>query len=495
MTTLDWSILLTYLAVVLLIGRKAIAKKQNIKEYFLAGKSIGVFAVVASIIATETSAATFIGGPDTSYNNNLCYLQTTIGAVCSRFFLAYLVIGVYYEHKVYTVYQFLGKRFNSLVQKTCAALFCFGRLLASGARLYIAAFAVAVIIATEAEIYQMICLISVIAIIYAVLGGLRAVIWTDIVQGILFLVAGLYSLYFVVDSLGGINTTWKIIKDSEKLLLFDFNFNLLSLEFWANPYTFIGAVVGGFTLGLATHGTDQDMVQRMLTCRDSKDAKRSLIIAGLVEIPVALLFVGLGLVLWAYYQQMTGVSLPATSNSVFPHFIATALPQGIRGLVVAGIFAAAMSSLDSALTALSSVSVNDFSNNESTSSTILVKKSKLYSLIWGMMLCACASGLAAYHRILLAEVGNDAMRQTEFLSLALGVMALLYGPLLGVFIIAIFSKRGSTKSVVCGLALGVISMVLLKLSQVPLGWTWYTLAGCLISVLVASLGRTEDFNE
>lgn len=504
MSSLDWAIITVYLGVILVLGLCASRRVNTLRDYFLAGNRLGVWLVVISIIATETSAATVIGGPDTSYSGNLAYLQTTIGAVLSRFFLAYFFIDVYYRHEVYTVYGYLAKRFGPIVQGVSAALFCVARLLASGARLYIAAFAVSTI--ASVELYEAILLTGAVALLYGVAGGLRAVVWTDVIQGLLFLGVGLYSLFFIVDGVGGAEVFWSEVSSSDKFVFFDFDFNIFSLEFWKNPYTFIGAVLGGFTLGVATHGTDQDMVQRMLACRTSREGRRSLVLTGLIEIPVALLFVSLGLALWTYYQHVQ-VMGPEVTDPVFPHFIRNSLPSGMKGLMLAAILAAAMSSLDSALTALSSVSVvdvylpllrrevDDREDDEGLAGENqkkIVLRARWLSLFWGLLLIVTALFLGYYHQGLLAASvpGMDIGRKDELLTLALGVMSSLYGPLLGVFLIAIFTKRGSTTSVLVGMAMGLLGVGLIRYGLFgEIGWTWHVVIGCLITVLAAGSVR------
>ena len=473
MTNFDWFVVAAYLSVVLLLGLSFRKTGKNLAEYFLAGRSFGVWAVTISIIATETSAATFIGGPDTAYRGNLAYLQTTIGAVCSRFFLAYFFIDVFYRHKVYTVYSYLAERFGRLTQLAAASIFCLGRLMGSGARLYIASLAISQICGLE--LFLATLLVGSIALAYGVAGGLRAVIWTDAIQGFLFLSFGLYVLGKISWEL----PWWSYVASyPEKLRLFDFSFNIFSAEFWMNPYTFVGALLGGFTLGLATHGTDQDMVQRMLACKTSKESRVSLILTGLIEIPVTLLFVGLGLSLWIYYQE-TGLPGPSQLESVFPHFIETNLPSGLRGLAVAAILAAAMSSLDSAITALASVSVIDIFQSKK------ISQSRLHSILWGLLLIASAILLGTYHQAQISSEPSPT-RSSELLSLALGTLTLFYGPLLGAFLLGIFSKTTAEKAVLLGMAFGLLTAFYFKFfSPLPIGWTWYVFIGAGSSILVS----------
>ena len=219
---LDYALVTLYLLTVLGIGLRASSKNASLKEYFLAGRQIGVWLAAISLIATETSAATVVGGPDTAYRGDLTYLQTTIGAVISRVVLSVFVVEVYYRNDVTTVYEFLSRRFGRTVQSATAALFCFGRLLASGARLYIAGLAVALVSGMSLEIS--IVVIGVVAILYGATGGLRAVVWTDALQGVLFLAIGVYSLYLITKSIEPIDTAWMELQAANKLRVFDFDF-------------------------------------------------------------------------------------------------------------------------------------------------------------------------------------------------------------------------------------------------------------------------------
>lgn len=482
MTVLDWIVVVTYFAVVVYI---ALARKNRIdglREYFLAGRSLSVWAVTLSIIATETSAATFVGGPDTAYRGNIAYLQTLIGTFLSRLFLAYFVIEIFYKAKVYTVYAYLETTFGREARLFASSLFLFGRLLASAARLFIAAFALAIIIGMP--ITTAIMAIAVLAIFYSVLGGLRAVVVTDIFQGLLFLATGIVGLVFIVSSSGGLGVVFEQLQSSSKFVLFDGEIDFFSKAFWASPYTLLGAVIGAFTLGVATHGTDQEMVQRMLACRSGRDSRRTLILAGLLEIPVALLFVTLGLALWAFFTIHGGG--PAENESVLPFFIREFVPTGLRGLLVAGILAAAMSSLDSTLTALSSVVVTDFDKSHETSGVVL-KNARRWSVFWGLMLCGLACIFAEYYTTVLEQLSGqaDPTRQTELLTLALGVMAILYGPLLSMFVLALFTKRGSTLSIIAGTLTSITAVAIIAYGKlVQIGWTWHIVIGFLIAFAI-----------
>ncbi len=497
MNSLDWIIVIVYLALVFFIGLIASTRVKNILDYFLAGKTLPFVPVALSIIATEVSAATIIGAPDTAFKGNLAYLQTTIGAVLSRFFLAYFFIDVYYRHGVFTVYSFLAKRFGVEVQILTALLYSIARLLASAARLYIAGLAIGTIVGLDISLS--IIAISTLGMVYCIKGGLRAVVWTEVLQSIVFLSVGAFAIFYVANSVGGLTNVANELIASNKLQLFDFNWNIFSAEFWLNPYTFVGAVIGGFTLGTATHGTDQDMVQRMLACRTSAEGKRSLVLAALLEIPTAVIFVLLGSALWVYYQQAT-LAAPPANDSVFPYFIRTVVPHGLKGLFVVAILAAAMSSLNSVLTALASVTVLDIARplrelrGKSALESDELKASKLHSLLWGVALTVFAIVIGLRHQaFLLTASVNDPSRSTELLSLALGVMSVVYGPMLAIFLIGLFTTRGNFRSLGVGMFCGLALTTSLQFG-VPfsIGWTWQTVIGCLITFVVGVMAKSQE---
>ncbi len=482
MNALDWYIVVAYFILILVLGAWAGLRVNNLGEYFLAGRQLGIWIAAISLIATETSAATVIGAPDSSFRGNLAFLQTTMGAVCSRVVVSYFFLDVFYSARVVTVYEYLGVRYDRLVQSSTALLFCFSRVLASGARLYIAALATASI--TDFGIVESIVFIGIVATAYGTFGGLRAVVWTDVVQGILFLSVSLFSLCYIVSEVGGLSTALSLATESGKLVLFDFSFDLFSATFWSNPYTFPAAFIGGFILGLATHGCDQDMVQRMLACRSSSDSRRSMLLVGLLEIPVTLLYIGLGLALWIFYQN-AGVLAPSASESVFPHFISQSVPHGVRGLFLAALLAAAMSSLDSALNALATVSITDvyrplrekgFLRAFRADPKFEIRLSRLLSFGWGVLLILVAISLGSGHQALLLQ--DDATlelsRNKELLSLALGVMGVAYGPLLGVFVLAMFTTRGRSATTLFSMLLGLSLVGTLKYCYPhSIGWTWH----------------------
>lgn len=482
MPIIDWGIVFFYALGIFLLSRAARGKLQSGDDFFRAGRSLAILPVCLSIIATETSAATFVGTPDTAYRTNILFLQTAFGTLLSRPAIALLFLDRYYVHDVSTVYQYIRHSFGWRVEKCVSLLFLIGRVLGSAARLFIASYALSLIADTNLELT--IIAVGISSMLYASVGGLRAVVWTDVFQSVLFMTAGIGSLVYLsfhIEWADGV----QVLNEHSKLQLFDLDFGLSRAEFWAKPYTSIAAILGGFFLGLATHATDQDMVQRMLACKSSREAKRSLLGAALLEVLVSVLFISIGICLWLYFRQI-GSAGPDAYESAFPFFIRHFVPSGIKGLLVAALLAAAMSSLDSAVTALASVSVYNLSLKSLESS--LVRRGQLWSIIWGALLTVVALYLAEYQRDLIAhsvELGSDVSRQSELLTLALGLMASLYGPILGVFLLARVWSRLSDTEGLFALAVGILTAIALRNEwPISFGWTWHIVL-CTLATLSA----------
>ncbi|MBT6143906.1 MAG: sodium:solute symporter, partial [Gemmatimonadetes bacterium] len=305
MTGIDWAVIAVYLAATIGMGAWLGRKQDDLEDYYLGGRNIPWWAALLSMVATEASAATFLGAPEQGLTRDLTYLQFSIGTVAARFVLASVFIAAFYRLRVFTVYGYLTTRFGVPTQGTTAAVFLLGRLFASGARLFIAAIAIEV--ATGLDMRSSIVLLGIVAVAYTLFGGIKAVVWTDVLQAIVLIGGGviaLVHLYGITPLSGG--EIWGFLSEHEKLRVFDLDWRTVQgdLAFLYNPYHILPAVIGGFFLTMATHGTDHDMVQRLLTCRDSADGQRSLWVSGFVSVVVTCLFLGVGLLLFVYLQHL-----------------------------------------------------------------------------------------------------------------------------------------------------------------------------------------------
>lgn len=493
MTLYDWLAILLYLGSTIAIGLWLSRKQEDLDDYFLGGRSIPWWAALLSMVATETSAATFLGAPEQGYVRDMTYLQFSIGTIAARFVLASVFIAAFYRLRVFTVYGFLTERFGSPTRTTTACVFLLGRLFASGARLFIAAIAIEV--ATGLSMHWSIVLLGVVAVAYTFFGGIKAVIWTDVLQAIVLVGGGVIAFFSLVGDIPlSFGETVGFLSDHGKFRIFDFGTDGDVWGFLSNPYHVVPAVIGGFFLTMATHGTDHDMVQRLLTCRESRDGERSLWVSGLVSVLVTTLFLGVGQMLFVYVRHLPagdpmGIAAEMLGDSgknghFFLHYIVSGLPTGVTGIVLAAVFAAAMSSLDSAMSAMSATFVTDiyrphFRRDAHERHYLLT--GRLSTVVIAALLVGVALMVVHYY---------EANPATDLLSIALGVMTFFYGALLGVFLVGFMTRdRGNTWTNAAGAALSIVLVVLVK-QTTSVGWPWFIVLGTLVTFAVACVGRT-----
>ena len=495
MTGIDWAVIAVYLAATIGMGAWLGRKQDDLEDYYLGGRNIPWWAALLSMVATEASAATFLGAPEQGLTRDLTYLQFSIGTVAARFVLASVFIAAFYRLRVFTVYGYLTTRFGVPTQGTTAAVFLLGRLFASGARLFIAAIAIEV--ATGLDMRSSIVLLGIVAVAYTLFGGIKAVVWTDVLQAIVLIGGGviaLVHLYGITPLSGG--EIWGFLSEHEKLRVFDLDWRTVQgdLAFLYNPYHILPAVIGGFFLTMATHGTDHDMVQRLLTCRDSADGQRSLWVSGFVSVVVTCLFLGVGLLLFVYLQHLapshpmaeraSELAAQGRNGHVFLYYIVDVLPVGVGGLVLAAVFAAAMSSLDSAMSAMSATFVSDFYRpffRPEADQRHYLRVGRWATGVVGVLLVGVALMVVHYY---------EANPDTDLLSIALGVMTFFYGALLGIFLLGFMTRtRGNTISNALSALASMVTVFLIK-SGTGLGWPWFIVIGTLIAFGVAFAGRT-----
>jgi SSS family solute:Na+ symporter len=376
---IDLVVVIGYFALVLSIGLYMGRKEESLHDFALGGRRIPWWAVLASIIAAETSAGTFFGTPGEAYEmRNFTYLQLAVGTILARILVSYIFIKPYYDYNVYSIYEYLTKRFGTITKNAASAVFLVTRVLASGARIYVAA--IALVLAYEwvsgtrpgpqGTLYIYILasvFITVMTAIYTTLGGIKAVIWTDFIQASIMMgsaVVALGILYFSLPN--GWSDVTANLSSKEPLDLFFASGLDPARSGWdqvkgmfETEYT-VFAIIAATFVTMATHGTDQDMVQRMLTAPDIRRSRLSLILSGLADIPIVLVFLGIGILLYAFYQAHPDPNKPEATNELFCYYILHQLPTGMRGLLMAGIFSTAMGSLSTALNALATSFVRDW---------------------------------------------------------------------------------------------------------------------------------------
>ncbi len=484
-----------YALLVLWIGAKASRRTDGVEgdsEWMLAGRSLSTGAVLASMVATELSAATFIGVPHAAYSGDWTYLQFAFGALLGKWIVSRTFIPHYHELGVETVYGFAGLRFGPRVQRASAGLFVCGRLLASGVRLYIAALALAVL--TGVGLPATIVACALLAGTYTRLGGLRAVVWTDAAQAAVFLTAACGVLIAIGSGgEGGLPAAWEWAATGDRTRVFSLpGFDGLA-DFLSDGRSLWAALIGGCFLTLATHATDHDMVQRLLAAPDGRRGGRALLASAVLNLPLTLLFLSIGTGLaWFYANAEVAATPLGDGRSVLAFFARHELAVGARGLVFAGVFAAAMSSLDSAICAIVASMLRDLAPAKEHSR----RRTRTASVWVTSGLVATALGMAAY-----AEHGlGGAINLVE---LALSAMTIVYGGLLGVFALGISTRtRGGEASALAGLASGAFVGALLFL-QVPLfralgwaettvvAWPWWIPIAATIAFVVAAATRGE----
>jgi SSS family transporter len=517
----DVTIIVLYFIIIIGIGLCMGRREESMEDFALGGRKIPWWAVFASIIAAETSAATFLGIPAEGYRlQNALYVQLMIGTILARIIIAYIFIKPFYHYRVYTVYEFLEKRFGPKSRVAGSVIFLVTRVLASGVRVYIAA--VVLVVAwkfltgaspTLAQYVIAISVMTLVTCIYTMIGGIKAVIWTDLIQASVMFGGALISLavivYLIPGGWEGIKTgtndfaNFKIFSTgvTEEHTLYDAVTSILSQE-----YTIFAALVGYIFLVMATHGTDQDMVQRMLTATDYKRSRLSLILSGVADVPIALAFVTIGIFLYAYFQLVPDANLPRSGNNevvaneVFAYFIINKMPVGLRGLIIAGVFATAMGSLSAALNALATSFVKDFYTpyfKKNASEKHYVFAARVFTFVFAVLMVIVAS-LAAY-----SVIHNPKL---TIIPIALGILGYTYGSLLGMFLIGMLTRtRGNDLGNLFAICCGFVTVLLLSgTANTVLGWfgvaplaiikiafTWYIMFGCIVTFLVGVLFREK----
>jgi solute:Na+ symporter, SSS family len=520
---IDGLVLVAYFAIIIFIGLRMGRKERDLEDFALGRRQIPWWAVLASLIAAETSAGTFFGTPGEGFTQrNYTYLQLAFGTIIARFLVSFIFIKPYYDYKVFSIYEYLTARFGVGTKNAASAVFLFTRLLASGARLYVAAIALALayemITGTRPNETQTLWIyvsativIVVLTAIYTTLGGIKAVIWTDVIQASIMIgsaVVALALLYFAIP--GG----WHEIVQRRGAFQFSdlittgldpakHGWNKIAGMF-AIEYTIFAGLIGSTFMTMSTHGTDQDMVQRMLTAPDVRRSRRSLILSGLADIPIAFTFLSIGVLLWVFYQTHQDPALPRTPNEIFCHYILYEMPVGLRGLLLAGIFATAMGSLSTALNALATSFTRDWyvtyvrpgANGEES-----LRAVRWATVGFSVLMIVVASATA------YLVIANP---RTRIIPIVIGIYGYTYGSVLGIFLAGLLTKRrGNNSGNIIAMIAGFIVVAILsglpnsiagilgakfytQPSWLPvMEFPWWICFGSIVTFCVAILFRTD----
>jgi SSS family transporter len=463
-TALDMVVLVAYLGGVTVWGAWLGRNQKGGTDYFLGSRSLPWGAVMLSVVATETSTLTFLSVPGVAYVGTMTFLQLTLGYITGRAVVAAVLLPAYYRGELSTAYALLETRFGTGARRFTSAIFMVTRLLADSVRLFATAIPLALITGWPYPVS--IAVIGVLTVIYTYFGGIKAVVWVDSLQMALYLGGALVAAVMLQAAVpGGWGHIVSAASQAGKLHTLDFSWDLMK------PYTFWAALVGGAFLSMASHGTDQLIVQRLLTTRDLRSSQKALVGSGVAVMFQFVLFLGVGLGLWVFYQGRTF----ERSDEIFARFIVEQLPPGITGLLIAGVFAAAMSSLSSSINSLASATAYDYwapmTGAEDDEEKIL-RAGKLFTLVWALLL------------IVGAVIFIPLSRGTSAVEVALGIASLVYGGLLGAFALGVLTKRPGQGAVITGIAVGIGGVTLLRNTM---AWPWYTLVGAALTFAVGSL--------
>ena len=528
---IDGLIILLYFFGIMAIGLYMGRREDNLKDFALGGRRIPWWAVMASIIAAETSAATFLGAPGEGYDKkSLAYVQLVFGLIIGRYIVGYVFLKPYYRYKVYTVYDYLGVRFGSLSKGYVSFLFLVMRTLASGTRLFIpslvmvlawrlftsggnVAFSQQAVTSVWPYVVAVIVL-TIFTCLYTAIGGIKAVIWTDVIQACLMFGSAVLSVVFLLWQVGGFDAVARAVPqmttlqgyfitgfEADRVAAFQSANNIPSMTWWdyiklilASDYTVFSALIGTVLANMAAFGTDQDMVQRMLTAETHQKARRSLITAAFMDLPIAAVFTFIGILLFVYYQQDPTFK-PAANADVFGSYILNVMPVGIRGLVLAGVFATAMGSFSAALNALATSATNDwylkYARNRSEQH--YVNAARFFTVLFAVLMILVAAGFA-YAKVNIPDL--------RIIPVVLGIAGFILGPMLGVFLIGMLTRnRGSDLGNIVAVTCGLFVTILLggngnfwNVAALPkVSFTWFAMIGALVVFVIGALFRTPDY--
>ena len=460
---IDFAILALYLVGITLFGARFRRGQQTLRDYFLGGRTAPWWAIACSIVATETSTLTIISTPGIAYAGNLGFLQLVLGYLVARVILCIVLVPQYFQGEFYTAYQLLEKRFGPRIKSAAAVVFLCTRALAEGVRISAIGKVVSVAFGTGER--TSILIIATLTLFFTFEGGMRAVIWTDVIQFALYMAGSIAAFFLLLHKIPG---GWPTVTQAAaaaggKLTVFDFALSL------TKSYTFWSGLLGGTCLTMASHGTDQTMVQRLLSSRNEPDSKTALLASGVIIFAQFALFLVLGVMLFVYAQHFVLAIPGGDLDKVYPEFIVHHMPVGLAGIVLASIFAIAMSNASGSLNSLASSSIIDLSSRRSERGAQSLVRSRKLTIVWGIMLGAL--GLIHWGPVLVA---------------GLTIASITYGATLGVFLLGTWNRRANETGALAGFATGLLAMIAVRFLT-PLAWTWYVLVGTVITYAVGSV--------
>lgn len=476
--SLDYVIIVIFLIGVAALGILSGGKQKNIQDYFLGAKSVPWWAVCFSIVAAETSTLTFISIPGLAYLTNLNFLQVTFGYLLGRIIIAIFLLPKYFEGNLETAYAYLGNRFGAKTRSFASVVFLFTRTAADGVRLFATAIPLKLMLGISYPLA--IVIVAVVTLIYTSTGGLKGVIWVDVLLMFIYLGGAILAGIFLLTTYlpHGWESIIQAAAPAHKLQVMNFNFGNSLGEFFKQPYNAISGILGGAFLSMASHGTDQLIVQRLLSTKDLKSGRKAIIGSGVIVIAQFIIFMLVGVALYAFFGKLN-----MKSDEIFPKFIIDYLPSPFSGIIIAGLFAAAMSTLAGSISSLSSSTMIDLyrPHKKTNDPKKELRISRMFTLMWAFLLVVAALIFM-----------NSPQTVVE---LALSIASFTYGGLLGTFLLGLINKKATQEDALAGFTAGIFVMItVIALNLVA--WTWYTIVGVLTTLAVggflSKLNRNEN---
>jgi SSS family solute:Na+ symporter len=460
----DLAVIVAYLAGITWFGARFRKNQKDLRDYFLGGRTAPWWAISLSIVSAETSTLTIVGTPALSFTGNLGFLQIVFGYLLARIVISVVLLPHYFRGELFTAYELMKRRFGERIRRLTASLFLVTRALAEGVRVYAISLVVSIVLGTG-DIWSIVVIV-LLTLVYTFEGGMKAVIWTDVVQMTLYVVGAAVSFYVILGHIpGGWGHVAAMAGAAGKFHIFDFRF-AADMQFFSRPYTFWAGILGGCFLTTASHGTDQLMVQRLLSARDERQSRIALLASWAVILVQFSLFLLIGVLLFVYYRD-SHVAPPSQTDRIYPAFLWNNLPPGVAGLTIAAILAAAMANLSAALNSLSSTTVVDFlrARSKDIDSATSLRRARVATVIWGAVLLAI--GILARHWGSVLEAG-------------LTISSIPAGALLGVFLLGVLTKAPREGAAGLGVLLGLAAILYVRL-YTPIAFTWYVLIGTVVT--------------
>src|SRR5262245_57525160 len=485
LNTLDFIVIVAYLLGVTALGMWVGRRQRDAKDYFVADRAIPWWAVMFSIVASETSALTFISIPGLAYGGNLGFLQVAFGYLIGRIVLSFTLLPRYYEGNLVTAYTLLEKRFGLATRRFTSIVFMVTRGMADSVRVFATAVPIALIIGPllppQAVMPVAVLVLGTLTVIYTIRGGMRAVVWTEIVQATVYILGGISAVVIAGHlTQGGWGSITAAAGAAGQLRVFNWYTG------FDQPFSVFAGLIGGAFLSMASHGADQLIVQRLLSARSLKDSQIAVIGSGVAVILQFALFLMLGIGLWAFYQAKQ-FPIP---DAIFPTFIVDQMPHGLIGLLLAAVLAATMSTHSGAINSLAASSTHDIYlpiTGRKADDPETLRIGRIFALLWGVVLTGGA--------LLFPENSK-----TPIVVVALSIASFTYGGLLGGFFLAIFWQRATQRDAILGMSVGIAVMSLIVFAKplsagIPalapmlapvsqIAWPWYVLIGTTITLFV-----------